>query len=128
RIVSRDETNEVRSWDSVTGQPIIPCTDPAPDGEPTALSPDRPLRADGVGTTVQVVRTDDRRPPSDLVFLKQLNDQPARLRWHRQEADAGEKVGEWFAAAFHLRQLIAGKEPDADGLKERLKRCEERLK
>jgi hypothetical protein len=35
---------------------------------------------------------------------------------------------QWFAAAFHLRQLLAHKAGDADKLKERLKRCEDNLK
>ena len=48
--------------------------------------------------------------------------------WHRQEADADEQAAHWFAAAFHLRQLIALAEPDADKLKTRLKECEEKLK
>jgi hypothetical protein len=119
----------VRSWDAVSGQPILPCTDPAPaKGDGTALSPDGARRVVVVGFDLCVLDPKDTRPWSDLVFLKQLNDQPARLRWHREEADASEKVGQWFAAAFHLRQLIAGKEPDADRLRERLKGCEDRLK
>ena len=72
--------------------------------------------------------SDDQRPSSDLVFLKQLNDLDARKRWHRQEADADEKAAHWFAAAFHLRQLIVLAEPDAEKLKARLKECEEKLK
>ncbi len=38
-----------------------------------------------------------------------------------------EQAKRWFAA-FHLRQLIAGQEADAEELKERLKRCEDKLR
>jgi hypothetical protein len=52
----------------------------------------------------------------------------ARLRWHRTEAADSETTHEWFAAAFHLRQLLPAKEADADKLQERLKRCEDKLR
>src|SRR5207302_9123590 len=52
------------------------------------------------------------QPSPDLVFLAQLNDVPKRLRWHRAEAAESEAKQQWFGAAFHLRQLIAAKEPD----------------
>ena len=65
---------------------------------------------------------------TDLDFLRQLNDVPARLRWHRTEAADSETKQQWFAAAFHLRQLLAAKEADSDKLQERLKRCEDKLR
>ena len=78
--------------------------------------------------SIRVIRTDDNRRSSDLIFLKQLNDLDARKRYHRHEADDDEKAGHWFAAAFHLRPLIALAEPDADKLTARLKVCEDKLK
>ncbi len=97
---------EVRSWDAGSGQPIEPCNDPAPTGGLAVLSPDGSLRATAVGNSIHVLRTADDRPSSDLVFLSRLNDEAARLRWHRHEADSSEKARQWFAAGFHLRQLL----------------------
>ena len=129
RIVSQDEKGERCSWDVVSGYAIVPCTDPAPpDGQREATSADGKLRIWADGTLVRCVRTDDKRPSSDLVFLRQLNDIPARLRWHRAEAAASEAKHQWFAAAFHLRQLLAAKPDDTEQLRERLKRCEEKLR
>ena len=68
------------------------------------------------------------RLTSDLIFAKVLNDLPARLRWHRAEGADSEAKLQWFAAVFHLRQLIAAKEPDADKLRARLKDCEDKLR
>jgi len=39
-----------------------------------------------------------------------------------------ESKRQWFAVVFHLRQLLAAKEADPDQLKERLKRCEDKLR
>jgi WD40 repeat protein len=128
RIVSRDDRGEVRSWDAVTGQPFDPCTDPAPENERDVLSPNGSLRATADGSAVRVVRTADRRPPSDEVVLGRLNDPAAVRGWHRREADESEQAGRWFAAAFHLRRLIVAGAADADQLRERLKRCDERLR
>ncbi len=44
RVIARDESGEVRAWDAVSGEPIVPCTDPAPKSDRTALSPDGSLR------------------------------------------------------------------------------------
>ena len=75
---------------------------------------------------LKVIMVGFKSEKNKTAFLNQLNDAAARLRWHRQEADAGEKAGQWFAAAFHLRRLIVAEEPDAVQLKERLRRCENR--
>jgi WD40 repeat protein len=128
RLVCADKEGKASSWDTRTGQPIVPCTDPPPLSGLTAVSPDGALRVTMTGKTISVVRTDDSAPSSDLVFLSQLNDPIRRLRWHRNEADAAERGSEWFAAAFHLRQLIAAGVPDAEPLKERQKRCVDRLR
>jgi hypothetical protein len=92
------------------------------------MSPDGTLRIWADATSVHAIRTDDQRPSSDLVFLTRLENPPARLRWHRSEADDSEKAGHWFAAAFHLRQLIAARPDDTGALQLRLKRCEDKLR
>jgi hypothetical protein len=73
----------------------------------------------------------------DLVELRPLSEAEILYRrwkmafdavWQEQEAARHEKAEQWFAAAFHLRQLLAHKPADADKLKERVKRCEEKLR
>jgi WD40 repeat protein len=129
RILGRDAAGKVCSWDRLTGQEITPCTDAAqPDGQKEAVSADGTLRIYADGSYVCGVLTDDKRPPSDLVFLTRLNDIGTRLRWHRGEAQESETKQQWFAAAFHLRRLIDAKEADVEQLQGRLKRCEERLR
>jgi hypothetical protein len=107
RIVAQSSRGEVRSWDAVTGQEIVPCADPPPPGGQTeAVSPDRRLQIRAAGDTVVVQRADDSRPPSDLVFGSRLNDPRMRLLWHRGEALQAEQSAQWFAAAHHLGQLL----------------------
>ena len=68
------------------------------------------------------------RSLSEIIFIRQLNDVPPHLRWHRVEAANSPAKQQWFAAAFHPHLLLAGKEADAEQLKERLKRCEGALR
>ncbi len=130
RIVSQGEKGKVRSWDASNGQPVVPCLDPPPppDKQLETVSPNGTRRVFIEGADLRVVDLKDARPLSDLVFLRQLNDVPARLRWHRAEAADSEKKEQWFGAAFHLRQLIAAKEADSAQLKIRLNRCEDALR
>jgi hypothetical protein len=48
--------------------------------------------------------------------------------WEEPETPSHEQAEQWFAAAFHLHRLLAHNAADADKLKARLKRCEEKLK
>jgi WD40 repeat protein len=48
--------------------------------------------------------------------------------WHRSQAQEAEDAEQPFAAAFHLRQLLAHNPADADKLLERLKSCEDKPK
>ena len=112
RIIARSEKGEVRSWNSTSGQEVIPCKDPPPPvGIKEALHPDRILRAVAEGNSVRVFRVGDDRPSSDLVFARWLNDSRQRLLWHRVEAADAEQAGQWFAAAFHLGQLLLLADP-----------------
>src|SRR5262249_26267838 len=101
-------------WSATSGQEIVPCTDPPPDDQREAVSPDGRLRVWADGTAVRAVRTEDKRPSSDLVFLKRLNDPVARRLWHHAEADAALSAGHWFAAAPHLGQLHQMADPADD--------------
>jgi WD40 repeat protein len=115
RLVSQDRNGAVRCWSTTSGQEIVPCTDaPPPEGQREAVSPDGALRVRADGVTVRVVRADDQRPPSELVFLRRLTDPSARRRWHHAEADAAWAAGHWLAAAHHLGQLLRRADPADD--------------
>jgi hypothetical protein len=104
---------------------ILPGTDPAPADFLSAISPDGARRAFIDDGNIRVVDLKASRSSSELVFLAQLNDVPSRLRWHRAEVADSEAKQQWFAAAFHLRQLLAANPSDADQLRKRLKRDEQ---
>jgi WD40 repeat protein len=126
RVVARDKNGDVRCWSTTSGQEVVPCTDaPPPDDQRDAVSPGGRLRVWADGMAVRAVRTDDRRPSSDLVFLERLNDPAARRRWHHAEADAALSDGHWFAAAHHLGQLhqMAGPADDLAVLRVRYLRA-----
>jgi tRNA A-37 threonylcarbamoyl transferase component Bud32 len=52
--------------------------------------------------------------------------EPVGGRWHHSQAAEAEAAAQWFAAAFHLKQLLAHDPNDAD-LQRRLKAVQERL-
>jgi hypothetical protein len=116
-------------WDALTGQFINPCTDaPLPTGPREAASPDGKLHIKAEDHTVRVYRSAADEPTPEQLAEQKQNRRRLGLLWHRREAAECEKAADWFAAAFHLRQLIALDEPDAEKLRERLKLCEDRLR
>jgi WD40 repeat protein len=125
RLVARTADGTVCSWDALTGQLVGRDVDPAPEGGPTALSPDGSLRATGDGDLVHVVRTADQRPPSDLVILRRLTDPAECRRWHSNELAAAVDKKDWHGAAQHLTELqrLAGAAEDAAALRVRYLRC-----
>jgi hypothetical protein len=78
--------------------------------------------ADG---TIDVIKL---RPPSETEFLYRRWKSAMDPAWHEQEASRHEGAERWFAAAFHLRQLLDHKVANADELKKRLKDFEDKLK
>jgi hypothetical protein len=68
------------------------------------------------------------RPPSEAEIRYRRWKSAFDPVWQEEEAARHEKAEQWFAAAFHLRQLLAHKAADADKLMERLKHCEEKLR
>ena len=62
RVIAQDESGEARAWDAVSGQQIVPCTDPPPNAARTALRPDGSLRVTADGSDIRVVRIADQRP------------------------------------------------------------------
>jgi hypothetical protein len=113
-------------WDPRTGERLASEKPPATWSGPGAQSPDGKLLALGQRDgSIDLVKL---RPPSEADVLYRRWKSAFDPVWQEQEAARHEKAEQWFAAAFHLRQLLAHKAGDADKLKERLKRCEEKLK
>jgi WD40 repeat protein/tetratricopeptide (TPR) repeat protein len=122
RVVTRsrpapgEEAEEVRSWDAVTGQEILPCTDPVPPAETSAVSPDGKWTATAQGPTVILRRTG--QVPAERT-REDRQDERRGEYFHRTRAREAERSGQWFAAAFHLRRLVA-RQSDEPGPHSRL--------
>jgi tetratricopeptide (TPR) repeat protein len=96
---------EVKVWDAATRQELRSLKVPAgavavsvcfaPDGNRLALG-------DSGG---RVSIWEGKRDPKDI--------EPRRRVWRRRQARACEEADEWFAAAFHLRQLLKEATDDA---------------
>jgi WD40 repeat protein len=62
RIVAKSAKGEIRSWDALKGQEVLPCTDPPPpDGQREVVSPDGKLRIWADGANVRALHTGDPR-------------------------------------------------------------------
>jgi WD40 repeat protein/tetratricopeptide (TPR) repeat protein len=96
---------EVKVWDAATGQELRSLKVPAgavavsvcfaPDGNRLALGD-----SDG-----RVSIWEGKRDPKDIERRRRV--------WQRQQARACEEAGDWFAAAFHVRQLLKEAPGDA---------------
>jgi hypothetical protein len=126
RLFTTDSSGVVLVWDPRTGERLafekVPATSsgqgaPSPDGKLLALG-----QANGSIDLVEV------HPPSEAEVLYRRWKMAFDPVWQEQEAARHEKAEHWFAAAFHLRQLLPHKPRDPEKLRERLKRCEEKLK
>ena len=82
------------------------------DGQPTLID------AAALATTWQRLRS---RYPDDFKVSRQ-----DVLAWHQENATVNEQAGNWFAARFHLDQLLKI-QPEEAPLKERRQRALERL-
>jgi WD40 repeat protein len=127
--VSPNTPGHIFSYDATTGQVIDPSNDgPPPAGQREAVHPDGKLRIKAEDYMVRLYRSGADEPTPEQQAEEEQTKRRRGFLWHRREAEDSEKAGQWFAAAFHLRQLIAARETSADQLKERLKRCEDRLR
>jgi hypothetical protein len=125
-MFSHDWSGEVLVWNLRTGERLPREKASEKWSGQSAQSPDGKLLALGQSDgSIDVV---ELRPPSEAEILYRRWKSAFDPVWQEQEAAHHEKAEQWFAAAFHLRQLLTHKAGDADKLKERLKRCEEKLK
>jgi WD40 repeat protein/Flp pilus assembly protein TadD len=89
---------EVKVWDVETGQELRSLNSPAGAvAASVCFAPDGNRLASG-DSDGRVSIWEGKRDPKDI--------EPRRRVWQRQQAWARQAAGEWFAAAFHLRQLL----------------------
>src|SRR5262249_50127919 len=126
RITSASADGTVKAWAAATGQEVLPLPGHPGAVRGVAYSPDgrRIASASADGT----VRLWDGTPvtPAWKAERLALADQrwPA---WQRREAEECERQKPWFAAAWHLNELLA-RNPDDDALRARRDAARARLK
>jgi len=111
-----------RAWDAVTGAEIVPCKDapPAP-GQGQATSPNGQMVAVVAGDRVEV----SGGSPFSVDPAERRQEELRRaLVWHLGQIEEAGPARQWFAAAFHLRQVLrapqdtwAGVQKDLDEVK-----------
>ena len=91
------------------------------------LSSDTSISPDSL-TTLQSGFTEDALKQLRSKYPGEFTISPQEIEvWHESEAELSEHEGQWFAAVFHLKQLLLV-QPGAPALLERLARAEARLK
>jgi hypothetical protein len=115
RVISQYRGGKVLAWDTVNGNLLPQATETIPPNSQAVSSGRRLLAHPAVSS--------DRRlfahPQGNVILLIALSPQDAdelayRLRmtqldidWHDAEVERCEKDGSWFAAVFHLNQLLS---------------------
>jgi WD40 repeat protein/tetratricopeptide (TPR) repeat protein len=112
RIASADDSGRWLVWDAADGRPLPDA--PVPPARATSnTSPDGRTVAVPEGDVVRL----HRRPAPGGYDPWAEDDDRCRARapaWHAADATAAENRGEWFAAAFHRRLLVALRPGDTD--------------
>jgi tetratricopeptide (TPR) repeat protein len=100
RVFAWNNDGNVRAWAVANGQPIEPINPPPrPSFGPVVSSPDGSRLAEP--RSYGIVLTDIAREREERLALEPVN----RAWWHQQYAALAAENNNWFAAAFHLRQL-----------------------
>jgi len=120
--------DEIRTWNALTGALIEGGTDSPPTfGFPTeARSSDGKLIVRRSGNGLWVQRLSELAP--EVLERQRREDFLTGLGWHKRQAAEAEQAKQWFAAAFHLKRLIAGEPEHAGAYRRRLACCEEALR
>jgi sugar lactone lactonase YvrE/tetratricopeptide (TPR) repeat protein len=118
RLASASHDGTVWVWDADTGAEVHVLRGRTGRVTSMAFSPDsRRLASASLDRTVRVWEGEDPAPEARVARLKELEE-----RWlagHRQQATECEEDGNWFAAAFHLDQLLRQEPHNPDLLSRR---------
>jgi WD40 repeat protein len=107
RLVSSDADGKTLVWDAVTAT-LLPDEKPPRCQTPSNISPDGELVAAPEGSTIRIWRR--RSGPGEYdPWREDWNRGRVQTPvWHSREAEAAQKRGDAFAAAFHRRRLAEG--------------------
>jgi WD40 repeat protein len=109
--VSRDQTMKI--WDVETGQEVLTLRGHTLDVDGVAYSPDG--RRIATASHDKTVKVWDGTPVTPAWHAERQGRADRNwLAWQRREAGECERQGQWFAAHWHLNQLLARDPADAD--------------
>lgn len=109
RLASSAWDAATKVWDVATGQETITFRKTASNSSPVLFSPDSKRIINARGTEVSIWESERA---SQLIEAADGDAaQQHAIAWHESELKTCTRVGNWFAAAFHLGRLIAAK-PD----------------
>ena len=113
RIATASADLTVKVWDAATGQEVLTLRGHGRSVHGVAYSPDGRHIASASGDTM--VRVWDGTPVSPAWQAERVVRSDRNWSaWQRQEAEECEKQQQWFAAHWHLNQLLARDPADAD--------------
>jgi hypothetical protein len=111
RVFGWASNGRVLAWSVADGRPTDASHPPPPVRGSVATSPDGSVRAEARSYGIVLIDVEaDRRDHEERLALEPLN----RACWHRQQAEQAEQDSNWFAAEFHLRQLLRATLNDAN--------------
>jgi WD40 repeat protein/tRNA A-37 threonylcarbamoyl transferase component Bud32 len=117
RLASAGQDGTVKVWDAATGQELLTLREHTGPVFGVAYSPDGHHIASA--SFDQTVKVWDGTPMTPAWHAERLPLADRRwLVWQRQEAEECERQKQWFAAVWHLNQLLA-RNPDDDALRAR---------
>jgi WD40 repeat protein len=117
-LVATDKAGKQLAWDAHTGE-LLAAAPNVPARPDAALSPDGHTFA---WADESVIRLIELRLSEDELAYRRRVTRPD-LEWHAEEAEGFAQAGDWFAAAFHLRQRLRAP-PDALALCRDLALCQ----
>jgi WD40 repeat protein len=118
RLVTTDQAGQRLAWDACTGE-RLPEVPRLPERLDPARSPDGRTFAWIDGSTVRLI---DLHLSEDEVLYRRRVTRPDP-EWHAAEAQRCAQSGDWFAAAFHLRQRLQAP-PDSIAVRHELALCQ----
>src|SRR5262249_49688334 len=109
RLIAADFRKNVKAWEVATGRQLPAGQERVAVGTRAQRSPDGQLLALADGNLVRLIQV---VPDAQELAYPRAAARP-HPGWHSGEAQEREKAGQWFAAAFHLSQVLRARpEPD----------------